>query len=252
MEKSKQIQALFEGWEETLLYSCLQGVLGTVITDDDSNPKSAAAIIADFVFFAGQPDLSLIRRWQKHPEARSFTIAVPQSSAWQPLMEQALSGTDFRKVTRYAIKKEPEVFDPKLLWHYVEKLPNPYTLAQIDEPLYRYCRDVSWCRDFVRQFDSYEQYRKHGLGFVILKDGLPVSGASSYTYYPGGIEIEIDTQEAYRRQGLATVCGARLILACLERGLYPSWDAQILWSVRLAEKFGYHFSHEYTAYEIVQ
>ncbi|MDD6328823.1 MAG: GNAT family N-acetyltransferase, partial [Lachnospiraceae bacterium] len=31
---------------------------------------------------------------------------------------------------------------------------------------------------------------------------------------------------------------------------YPSWDAQNKWSVGLAEKLGYHFSHEYTAYEI--
>ena len=77
-----------------------------------------------------------------------------------------------------------------------------------------------------------------------------VAGASSYSGYQGGIEIEIDTKEAYRRQGMAYACGARLILECLERGWYPSWDAQNLWSVALAQKLGYHFEHEYTAYEI--
>ena len=96
---------------------------------------------------------------------------------------------------------------------------------------------------------------------MVLKDKIPVAGASSYSAYRGtdrrdeagkngGIEIEIDTREDYRRQGLASVCGARLILECLDRGLYPSWDAQNRWSVSLAEKLGYHFSHEYTAYEI--
>ncbi|MCI9059896.1 MAG: GNAT family N-acetyltransferase, partial [Lachnospiraceae bacterium] len=44
--------------------------------------------------------------------------------------------------------------------------------------------------------------------------------------------------------------GARLILACMERGWYPSWDAQNLWSVKLAEKLGYHFDRAYPAYEI--
>ena len=53
-----------------------------------------------------------------------------------------------------------------------------------------------------------------------------------------------------KRKGLAYVCGSKLILECLERGLYPSWDAQNKWSVALAEKLGYHFSHEYTAYEV--
>ena len=89
-----------------------------------------------------------------------------------------------------------------------------------------------------------------GLGVVIRKDGHLAAGASSYTAYRGGIEIEIDTKKEYRRKGLACACGARLILECLSRGLYPSWDAQNKWSVALAEKLGYHFSHAYDAYEI--
>ena len=77
-----------------------------------------------------------------------------------------------------------------------------------------------------------------------------VAGASSYSRYNDGIEIEIDTKTEHRRKGLASVCGAKLILECLDRDLYPSWDAQNMWSVGLAEKLGYHYSHTYTAYEI--
>lgn len=99
-------------------------------------------------------------------------------------------------------------------------------------------------------YRDYEEFQKLGLGVAILKDGELVAGASSYSSYKEGIEIEIDTNEPYRRKGLATVCGARLILECLERNLYPSWDAQNLWSVALAKKLGYHYSHSYTAYEI--
>lgn len=43
---------------------------------------------------------------------------------------------------------------------------------------------------------------------------------------------------------------AVLILRCLDEGLYPSWDAQNMNSVHLAEKLGYEFDHEYTAYEV--
>ena len=68
--------------------------------------------------------------------------------------------------------------------------------------------------------------------------------------YNTGIEIEVDTVELERRNHLATIVCAALILQCLEEGLYPSWDAQNLNSVRLAEKFGYEFSHEYVAYEV--
>ena len=102
----------------------------------------------------------------------------------------------------------------------------------------------------VSLYANYNIYQRLGLGVVVLKDGEPVSGASSYSRYQSGIEIQIDTKEAYRGQGLATACGASLILACLDRGLYPSWDAQNLWSVGLAKKLGYAFDHEYTAYEV--
>ncbi len=53
-----------------------------------------------------------------------------------------------------------------------------------------------------------------------------------------------------RRKGLATIACAALILRCLDEGLYPSWDAQNMNSVHLAEKLGYEFDHEYTAYEV--
>ena len=64
------------------------------------------------------------------------------------------------------------------------------------------------------------------------------------------MEIEIDTKPEYRQLGLATVCGAKVILECLQRNLYPSWDAHDLRSVSLAEKLGYHLDHPYTAYEL--
>jgi hypothetical protein len=40
------------------------------------------------------------------------------------------------------------------------------------------------------------------------------------------------------------------VLQCLKEVLYPSWDAQNMISVHLAEKLGYEFDHEYTAYEV--
>ncbi len=85
---------------------------------------------------------------------------------------------------------------------------------------------------------------------MILKDGKFVSGASSYTRYNEGIEIEVDTIKSERRKHLALVSCSALILRCLEEGLYPSWDAHNMMSVRMAEKLGYEFDHEYFAYEV--
>lgn len=85
---------------------------------------------------------------------------------------------------------------------------------------------------------------------MALRDGELLAGASSFVVFQGGLEIEIDTREDVRRQGLATACGAALVLMCLDRGLYPSWDAATRDSVALAEKLGYVFDHPYAIYKV--
>ena len=85
---------------------------------------------------------------------------------------------------------------------------------------------------------------------VCVLDGKLVAGAASYSVYCGGIEIQIETHCAYRRQGLATACGAALILDCLDQGRYPSWDAHNKASLALAQQLGYVFDHSYIAYEV--
>ena len=105
-----------------------------------------------------------------------------------------------------------------------------------------------WSRDLCGNFRDGADFVRCGMGVLALWDGVPVAGAASYTVYDGGIEIEIDTRPDLRRRGLALACGARLILDCLDRGLYPSWDAHDLRSVALAEKLGYHLDRPYQAF----
>lgn len=239
---------LFEGWQETLIWSCLQSVMGDIYADSAENPRSAAAIITDFCFFAGEPCDELIRfKPDGHPG--TYMLMVPQTEAWSRRIEVCRAGQCSR-ITRYAIKKEPDVFDREKLRRMAESIPEGCRLRPIDEEIYRYARETGWCSDWVGAYPDYETYRRLGFGFVLEKDGEIVAGVSSYTSYREGVEIEIDTHRDHRRKGYAAVCAARMILEALDRGLYPSWDAANLWSVGLAEKLGYHFDHEYPTYEI--
>lgn len=248
IRRGSVVAPLFEGWQETMIWSCLQNVMGHLYAVSPEQPDAAMAILGDFCFFAGRPDRELVGykpEWCR----QDFIIMVPETPEWGDLIESVWQGRA-KKVTRYAMKKETGVFSEEKLRCIVDSLSPEYCLKQIDRELFELCGGIDWCRDLVSVFESYEQYAAKGLGVVALRDGEVVSGASSYTAYDGGIEIEIDTRPDFRRRGLASVCGAKLILECMERGWYPSWDAQNLWSVSLAEKLGYHFSHEYTAYEI--
>lgn len=242
---TKAAAPLFQNWDETLIWSCLQGVMGAVYADDPIRPESAAAVLGDFAFLAGIPQPELLAPLKD----RDYMILVPQNEAWQQAVT-TFFGDAARIVSRFATKKEPEVFCREDLEHIVSALPHGYRLHLIDSALFQMCRSCAWSADLVSQFPTYEHYRKLGLGVVALNGDGIAAGASSYSSYRGGIEIEIDTKKEHRRKGLASVCGAALILECLKRGLYPSWDAHNQASLALAEKLGYHYSHTYTAIEV--
>lgn len=242
------VSPLFGDWQESLIRSCLQGVMGKIYADDSEHPAAAMAILGDFSFYAGKPSAELVS-YKPDWCTQNFIIMVPQNDDWKDTIIQYYKDKA-KIVSRYAIKKEAGIFDRGQLEKAVSSLPGGYVLRMIDEQLYHMCKAESWSADLVSSFANYESYSKLGLGAVILRDNVIVSGASSYSAYREGIEIEIDTREDYRQKGLAYICGAKLILECLERGFYPSWDAQNKISVALAEKLGYHYSHTYTAVEV--
>ena len=242
LEDTSKVQGLFKGWQETLITSCLQKVMGRIIVTDLSEPASAFAFVGCFGFFAGKPDLELVK---SKPEG--FAILTSRDRQWADLIEATYP--DAKKVTRYAIRKDTR-FDVNSVKKNLLLLPDGYELKEIDAELYDKCLENPATADFVSSFESKEAYLRDGWGIVVVKKGKIVSGASSYTRYREGIEIEVDTVEEERRKHLALIACSALILRCLEEGLYPSWDAQNMVSVRLAEKLGYQFDHEYTAYEV--
>lgn len=242
IEDTEKVKRLFAGWNETLIYSCLQKVMGKIYVTDLNDPKSALAFVGCFGFFAGEPDKELVIN---KPEG--FVIMVPQSEDWEKLIEECFPSA--KRVKRYAIKKDT-AFDKEKLKQYVDLLPEGYELKAIDSELYDKCLLNPVTADFVSSFAGKEHFLSMGRGMAILKDGEIVAGASSYTRYLEGIEIEVDTVEQERRKHLATIACSALILRCLEENLYPSWDAQNMNSVHLSEKLGYEFDHEYVAYEV--
>lgn len=240
MEDREKIAPLFAGWEETFLWSYLQGYMGYAVTDGNRKPASAQIVVGDFCFFAGVPNAALAAR-------AAASIMVPQTEQWGGLLE-AVWGARAEKALRYAMKKEENNFSVSRLTEYAAALPPEFTLRLFDERLYEEALGERWSRDLCAQFASWGDYRRRGLGVSVTCGGRLAAGASSYLVYSGGIEIEIDTKPELRRNGLAAACGARLMLECFDRGLYPSWDAHDLRSAALAEKLGYLVERPYVVY----
>lgn len=244
MPDREKIRPLFCGCPVALVQSYLQGHMGCARVDDEENPTSALITVGDFCFFGGAPSDALAAR------AEGLEL-YSHDESWNACIERVWGGR-VQKRLRYAIRHEPDAFDPARLESFARGLPEGFALRPFDEEIFRLARAETWSRDLVALFPDYAAFAETGIGMGVVYQGELVSGASSYCVYDDGIEIEIDTKTAFRGQGLATACGAGLILACRERGLYPAWDAYDLRSVALAEKLGYRMDAPYAVYELTR
>ncbi len=134
-------EKLFGNWEETIIWSCLQGVMGDVYTNEPEN-DAAMAILGDFAFFAGKPCEKLLKQ---KPEncSQDFLIMVPQNDEWAMLIEKIYQ-EKAKKVTRYAFKKQADVFDKEKLKNAILQLPSGYELSLLEEKEFAMCRENRW------------------------------------------------------------------------------------------------------------
>lgn len=52
VKNTESVRHIFGQWEETLIWSCLQGIMGKIYVTNFDRPVSAMAIIGDFAFYA--------------------------------------------------------------------------------------------------------------------------------------------------------------------------------------------------------
>ena len=86
----------------------LQVFKDNMYVDDPERPASAAAVLGDFVFLAGEPSAALIRFAAELEYPLDMCILMPQNKAWEQEIEAALTelGPEkLKKVTRYATRK---------------------------------------------------------------------------------------------------------------------------------------------------
>lgn len=89
IEHTQTVAGLFEHWQETIIWSCLDRIMGSIYADNIQNPKSAMAVLGDFCFFTGVPNPELVAFKQKEaiPDfTPDFIIMIPQTPQWSDLI----------------------------------------------------------------------------------------------------------------------------------------------------------------------
>lgn len=221
--------------------------MGTAWVDDPEDPSVAQITNGIFVFYAGDPHTKEAEELLFNlPE---FTLAIVDSEEWKERVESVHSGS-FEKFQRYRFEKNRDHLERNHIQHLISSLQEGYEIKLVDKNLAKEPSFQELSEDFISQFDSIDDFVNRGIGYAILHKGKVVSAATSFSIYDEGIEIEVASHPDHRRKGLATIVSSALILDCLERGKYPSWDGANAESVELAKKLGYIFKEPYDTYFI--
>lgn len=250
--RRKLIQPYFNNMEDTFIRTCLQGHMGRAWTDSMIRPSFGIIQVGDFCFINGfvSRNMRSVLNNILQITGRGSLLLVPGNENIKFMIQ--MNFPKWEQVQRYAFQHKSEEFDLPFLKQIISTLPKEYELALIDEHWYLKALSEEWSRDLVNNFESSSDFMKRGIGVIITCNGEILSGASSYSIYDGGIEIQVDTKPSYRMKGLGYMVSAALIIACRERNIYPNWDAANEISMQLALKLGYNYSHSYSIYIINQ
>ena len=232
------LRAYFPDARDTLISACLEDHMGRGVLGEGWG----LVLTGDFAFLAGRPAEEALE-WLNDHKPGYLILSGPAD--WLRL---AAGFRSARPSTRYAFENEP-VWNVERLQKYAATLPAGITLAAMNESLFAQCRQIGELCDLCSAFSDMDDFNAHGAGILAVHDGHPVAGASAYAWDSRGIEVEIDTLPEYRRRGLATACGAALVLTCLEKDLRVHWDAANEISLRLARRLGFG---EPRPYEVVE
>lgn len=243
-EKLKLAHNFFKEIKFYMANSALQGYMGDVYVDNLENPNFSFVFIERFCFIDGDANSEFAEIALKNID--DYYKVIIAAERWHSKIEKVYKD-NFEIDYRFSLKKNTQ-FDENKLSRYISNFDGNYEIKRIDSKLYAVIQKTdSW----VTNLGMSPEYEKNGIGFCAIdKFGEIVAVITSEMVYKKGIEINLKVKETERQKGIATVLASNLILECIKRNIYPSWDAANEKSLKLAEKLGYEFDSKYKIYKI--
>lgn len=221
----------------------IEAQMGRAFVDDPAHPTAYRIVTGPFWYLAGDAHSPGGRRMIAG--LPRYCFLMPSSPGWLEAAQEIFGGgllpfTRFRFDT--AGLSVPHLEGLLQESRYGDCLvPLDLGLAARLAGLPQSCLELS-------DYDSPEDFVERGFGFAAVGGSQVLGVAYSSLVCSRGIEVSIYVEEPFRRQGVATGLGSRLVLECLRRDLRPNWDAANPESYRLAKKLGFSFVEPYDAY----
>ncbi len=221
--------------------SFIDGIYGKAYIGD----SGSAVIVGDFVELAGAFDQKIYNKIAEIQEAHLYD--PPKS--WLTEIQKRYNGK-LEAYTRMAFHPMTAENAAKAGSSIQEETSlvlegQPVAIKPIDDSLVSALYSEEWSMDLVANTMLHNENDLQGFGFAATIGNKIIGGIGCYTFYRKGIEIQVDTREGYRRQGIATRVARRMLTECGRRNLECHWDAMNAESTRLAEKLGFVKMKEY-------
>lgn len=212
---------------------------GQIIVDNKNHPTMCMIMSgAPYCFIKGRVDEERFIACLKLLEQKPIVKLVFDPSPAFDLLKYGFLTTPRRQYSYKNTNKLP-----------VHENTSRYIIKKIDnEKLFDTCL---WKSVVVDMFGSFNNYLKHGMGFIFWDDdnnmnASEVHGVPSNEY----IEIGTITNEKYRGQQLSTILSNHIIRYAIKKNLKPMWtcDEENFISWKVAERQGFDELTRYTFY----
>lgn len=223
--------------------SVLEGRCGRLLTGPGANGTAWIEALP-FLFPAGNVEGSVAEAFlESVGEAGGVVVGTER---WLVEIERHCAGRTLRTPrTPYSA----EGLDVGHLQSLATRADEDTEIVRMDEELARLAvTEIDPDLVFPGSFSEPRAFAADGVGFCVLRQGRPVSAATSAFVSSDAIEVQVNTHPGHRNCGLATKASAALLTWCLEHGLTPGWDTGDEASRQLARRLGYR---ELPGYEML-
>ncbi len=154
---------------------------------------------------------------------------------WKKVLQERF-GDKLEEFTHRTFKSEK--LDINHVRKFITPLPDGYHLERVTLETAQYIDEHF--HTFSRTWETVEDYVNKGLGYCIRFEDKVVSHAGSLFPFTKHLEIQVDTDPDYRRNGFASIVCAKLIEQSLLNDVIPYWEAHTEISAKIAEKLGFN------------
>ncbi|MGD8518726.1 MAG: GNAT family N-acetyltransferase [Anaerolineae bacterium] len=197
-------------YDRVLIDSVLEGCFGNAYADSAHQPAVARLDSGAFTLLGGNPRATGVKDLLR---LAPIDYVTPQTDDWRrALQEEFGAGMTVLPFTDFS----PAALEATHLARLIKTVPPTFELRRIDKSLAEQLSSDLGNAYFFENFHSVEDFLGRGIGYCQVYQNKIVSAATSMAQSRKAIDVEIETMPGFRRQGLATVVGAKLIARCLE------------------------------------